>query len=146
MPEVDHTKVVYYSGFNAYKNLNVYDATISVIGDTIAAGATKAFSTVITVPEVSNYATIQIQANESVGTPPRTPSTLRWQQYPAAKIISIALGTDPDGSGTLDCFFYMKLNGDEVTFTVQATNPSGSSISLVPTDIGVRYAIHSTLE
>lgn len=146
MVRVDYTKVVYYSGYNAYKNLNVYDATISVTSVSIAAGETETFTTTITVPEQSNYATIQVQANESVGSPPRTPSALRWQQYPAAKIVSIAMGTDPYGDGTLDCFFYMKLNGDEVSFTIQATNPYDLPLALTPTTIGVRYAIHSTRE
>lgn len=146
MVQVDHSKVVYYSGYNSYKNVNVYDTTIVTDTVAIASGQTRTFVTTITVPEQSNYSTIQVQANESLGSPPRTPSTLRWMQYPAAKTISIALGTDPDGDGTLDCYFYVTFNGNQVSFSIQAVNPSASSIALVATTIGVRYAIHSTLE
>lgn len=146
MARVDHTKTVYYSGFNAYKNVGVYDLTITTDSVAFGEGQTRTWTSTITVPEQSNYATIQVQANESVGSPPRTPSTLRWQQYPAAKIISIALNTDPYGDGTLDCFFYMKLNGDQVSFSIQAVNPYDLPVALVPTSIGVRYAIHSTEE
>lgn len=144
MPSVDPTKVVYYSGFSSYKNVGVYELEIATDGVSIGAGLVRTFTSTINVSENSNYATIQIQANESVGSPPRTPSALRWQQYPAAKIVSIALNTDPYGAGTLDCFFFMELDGDEVSFSIQAVNSYDQPISLVPTNIGVRYAIHST--
>lgn len=143
---VDPSKIVFYSNYNAYKNVNVYDATISVTGDTISGEAYFEFPTTITVPESSDYITIQIQANESVGSAPRTPSALRWQEYPSALVVSIALVTDPFGDGTLDCSLIVKISGTQVTFAVAGFNPYVDPVSFSPTDIGVRYAIYSTEE
>lgn len=144
MPSVDPSKVVYYSEFNAYKNEKVYDATISVTGGSISGGAFFEFATTISVPETSDYITAQVQANESVGSPPQTPSALRWQDFPSALIVSIDLTTDPTGSGTLDCSLVVRISGDEVTFSVAGFNPYANPVAFTPTNIGVRYAVHTT--
>lgn len=140
---VDHTKVVYYSGFSAYKNVNVYETTIEVDGSNIASGTAKSFTRTITVPEDSNYATIQIQANYSEGSPPTTPGPLTWQDFPAAKLLHLELDTDPDSNGTWQCYFFMRIDGSQVTFGINAFNGSGSDFDFVPISIGVRYAIHT---
>lgn len=140
---VDHTKVVYYSGYSAYKNVNVFETTIPVIGTTILTGAYHEFTRTITVDEDADFGTIMVKTNESVGSPPRTPSALRWQMYPAANIISLDLNTDPDGNGTLDCSLIVRITGSSVTFAVALFNPSVSSISFTPIEIPVRYAIYT---
>lgn len=142
---IDHTRVVFAGRYNAYKNINVFETTIPVTGETIAGGAYHEFTRTIEV-EAADFATVMIQANESLGSPPRTPSAFRWQMYPAASVISLDLTTDPGGSGTLDCNLIMRVNGTSVTFAVALLNPNVGSVAFTPIDVGVRYAIYSTDE
>lgn len=143
---VDHTKVVYYSGFNAYKNEGVFDTTVEVTSVSIAAGAYQEFTRTITVDSDSDYVTVAIQANESTGFGPATPTALRWQQYPAAQVVSVALSTDPSGAGQHDCYFSIKKNGTQVTFVLSAFNPYGGAMAFTATSVGVRYVIYTTEE
>lgn len=144
MSVVDHTKVVYYSGFNSFKNIGVYDAVVSVDGSSIASGAVKTWSTSINVEPNSDFATIQVQANEQQGFGPGTPTPLRWQSYPATRYISLELNTDPDNNGTLYADIIVFINATQVTFTINLFNGTGSTVSCVPIDVGFKYAIHST--
>jgi hypothetical protein len=140
---VDHTQVVFYSGFPAYQNINVYTTTIEVSSVPIASGDVEFFDTVINVEPNSTFVTMAIQANETTGSGPYPPTALRWQTYPSSDKVFIALGTDPDGAGSTYAVFTPIVNDDQVTLRLTAGNPFSGNMAFTPISVGVQYAIHT---
>lgn len=137
---VDHTKLVYYSGYNAYKNVDVKTATISVTGGTIGPSTSVFFSTTVDVEPDTKYAYVLMQANDLDGS--LVPQALEWRQFPANCIVRTTLTLDPDLLGFFELFPQMVVNssGTQVTFRLFAINTSASNIALTPIDVGVQYA------
>lgn len=141
---VDHTRVAFYSGFNAFKNVNVYETSIEVTGVTIPGESLQHFSTTIETEGESTFTTLSIEANEPIDlTPPRTPAPLRWQPFPSSGLVNVALDTDPNGDGSLDLVFSVVVQPNQVTFRLTLSNPYIDPVSFVPTSVGVEYAVHT---
>lgn len=142
---VDHTKVVFYSGFNAYKNLGVFESTIEVTDVSVLSDTVQTWSTTIDTGVTGNYATASVQTSDGVGLP-TVVGPLYWRSYPAANTISLDLTTDPDGYGAIGGLIDMRVNGTEVTFTIAVYNFGLNTVAFTPVSVGVRYAVHSTEE
>lgn len=142
---VDHTKVVYYSGFNSYRNLGVFESAIAVTGVSIAADTVQSWSTTIDTGVTGTFVTASVQSADGTGLPTVT-SDLYWRSYPAASTITLDLATDPGGFGAINGTLDMKINGTEVTFIIYVYNFGVSPLALTPVSVGVRYAIHATDE
>jgi hypothetical protein len=138
---VDHTRVAFYSGYQAFKNLGVYETTIEVDTTAIAPGAVHFWERTITVGQESRFATLSIQANEFNGGGAAT--ALKWQSFPSSEIVYVTLSLDPEGNGNSSMQFSLSFDDDQVTFSLGAYNPYLSNIAFANTTIGVRFATHN---
>lgn len=138
MSGVDHTKVIYFSGFSAYKNINVYSTTVPITNVSIPPGGIVYFERAITVEPGTKFAYVKMQANQWDFINPPTP--LVWRFYPAACIVYRTLSVDPQGNGAFQLLPSIRISGNQVTFRYMAFNPNASAYAFNPIDIGVEYA------
>jgi len=140
---VDHSKIQYYTGYNAYKNLGVHPGAISVDTTSVSPGATRTWSETITVEPDSKFAFALIEANDVslLG----VPSALRWQQFPPANVVYQTLSLDPAGNNYFDLLLDMSVNDDQVTFKATAFNPNAGAYAFDAIDINFVYAVHTTV-
>lgn len=137
---VDHTKVIFYSGFPAYLNREVKEATISVDGTSMSPSTAYSWETSVELEDASNFATMAVEINDSVGFSPATVTAMRWAQYPASQVVWGELDTDPNNTGVLELFYANKIEGNTVTFQLFTSHSFSSNASFVPFDVNVRYA------
>lgn len=137
----DASKLQYYTGYNAYKNLQVRSGSISITNASIAAGALRQWDTLVTVSNDSKFSSAVIQVNEDNA---GTPTALHYEPFPPANVVWQTLTTDPGGTGDHDIGLYLIINDNQVTFRAEAHNPHGSSMVFSPFTVAFTYAIHTT--
>lgn len=138
----DASKLQYYTGYNAYKNLGVHQDVIPVDTTSVAPGTIRTWQKTITVEPNSRFAFALIQANDVTGT---TPTALRWEVFPPANVLYQTLSLDPAGNDYFQLFLEMLVNGDQVTFRAWAFNPNPAAYAFNALNIGFVYAVHTTL-
>lgn len=137
----DSSKLQYYTGYNAYKNLQVRTGSISVTTATVTPGSTRNFDTIVTVEPDSRFTSALIEANEE--TPP-TVSALRWQAFPPANKVWQTLSVAPPGVTAHDMDLSIIVNDDQVTFRAQTFNPYAADLAFNTLTINFEYAVHTT--
>lgn len=139
---VDASKLQYYTGYNAYKNLGVHPGVIAVDTANVAPGTTRTWQTTISVEPNSRFAFSLIQANETTGL--SVPTALRWQAFPPANIVYQTLSLDPAGNVSFGLNIDILINNNQVTFRANAFNPNIAAYAFNSIDIGFVYAVHTT--
>lgn len=137
---VDTSKILYYTQYNSYKNLQVHSGTIEVDSTSIANGATHNWDTTISVSSDSKFATCLIQNNRDNNP---TVTALKWASFPSANVVWQTLAVDPDGFNTIDIGVSLIINNDQVTFRATVFNGETGAIELDPISIGFVYAVHT---
>lgn len=133
----DSSKLQYYTGYNAYKNLGVYPGTISVTTASVAAGTIRNWETTISVEPDSRFAFARIEANED------GPTALRWKTFPSAVSAWQTLSVDPVGAGTHSLSLQMLVNNNQITFRAQTFNPYAGALAFNALDIDFVYSAHT---
>lgn len=136
----DPTKLLYYTEYNSYKNLQVRPGSIPVTGAPVGAGSIGNWSTTITVEPDSKFSSALIQANS---TDFSTVSALRWQAFPSANVVWQTLATDPDGRVVQSMSIFLLINNNQVTFRAETYNDAGGALAFNPITINFIYAIHT---
>lgn len=129
---IDLSKVIYYSGVNAFKNIGVYDTSISMSG-TIAPGATQVFAQLISLPENQNFAYAIAEYSEFI-----KGGTATWQVIPT---FDAKITTTPTGNLSMAIFFV--INGSTVAFKTAVFNPYGGTETITATTLNIRYVTYT---
>lgn len=126
----DPSKILFYTGYNAYKNTGVKSATVTVSG-TVAAGAVADYETSITLDEVPTYFTILVKTTSAL-----TSDTARWQPLPSANYYVVPASGPASSLGVL---LVLAINGTTLTFRAWTLNPFGSTLTWTTTNIEFKY-------
>ncbi len=136
----DASKLQYYTGYNAYKNLQVHSGNISVTTASVAAGTTRTWSTTVTVSDDSKFSTALIQNNRDNNP---TVTALKYAPFPSANTVWQTLLTDPVGANTHTLGLQILINDNQVTFQAQTFNPYGGALAFNAFSIEFLYAVHT---
>lgn len=137
---VDSTKILYYTGYNSYKNLQVHEGILSIDSTPIANGATRTWSATVTVSPESKFSSCLIQNNRDNNP---TVTALKWAPFPSANTVWQTLSVDPSGLNTFGAKVYLSINNSQVTFNATAFNDTAAPIAFNSLDIGFVYAVHT---
>lgn len=138
---IDASKLQYYTGYNAYKNLQVHQGSIAVDNASVASGTTRTWSSTVIVQPNSKFSNASIQNNRD--NYPVGVTALKWASFPSANTVWQTLQSDPDGLVTHPIQIYLSINNNQVTFSGTTFNDSVSAFTFNPINIGFVYAIHT---
>lgn len=129
---IDLRQVKFSTAANTFKNTGVFDTSVTASG-TVGAGATKEFTTTISLTEnqVFCYA---IAEYEDYG----LLNGNQWQKIPT---FDVELQTTP--LGNIAWYLLFDINGTDVTFTLGLQNPYGGTETIPTTTINIRYVTYT---
>ena len=129
---IDLRQVKFTTSANSFKNTGVFDSSIVASG-TIGAGATKEFTTSITLSEdqVFSYSLAEFEEYSFLNGD-------KWQPIPT---FDLFINTTP--TGALSWYLYTKVNGPTITFILGLFNPYGATETIPNTTIPIRYVTYT---
>lgn len=139
---IDTSKIQYYTGYNAYKNLGVYPGSIAIDTTSVAPGTVRTWSSTVSVEPNSKFAWASIEANEPDGL---NVTPFRWQSFPSVTAAYQTLSVDPLGNGWFDLLLDIEINNNQVTFRANAFNPNAIAYAFNVVSINFIYAAHTML-
>lgn len=141
---IDHTKVLLSSEYNAYKNIDVYPASISVTSDPFV--GIKDFQTSISVDAGTRFAFVKVQTNHAIWNGSNVvPTALRWSMLGSGgSRVAQSLSLDPSFTEVLELVWSMRISGNTVSFVLTANNPTVSNNAFNPIVVSLEYATFTT--
>lgn len=129
---VDYSKVQYYSGANTFKNVGVFDTSVTFTG-TLTAGQERTFTSVVTLLENQVFAFAVAEYVEFVKGGGAT-----WQVLPS---FDVNVVTTPTGG--LTGYLLAQVNGTTVTFIGGIKNPYGVTETITSTTVNIQYTTYT---
>lgn len=129
---IDLRQVLFSSSANSFKNTGVFDTSITASG-TVGAGATKEFTSTITLSENQVFSYALAQYTDFV-----LNNGNQWQKIPT---FDLYIATTP--TGNLNWYLLTTITGSTVKFTLGLFNSYPGTETIPSTTINIRYVTYT---
>src|SRR5690348_2868999 len=124
---VDASKLIYYSGFNAFKNASSYSASFVLPATLPTSGFT--LTQIFTLTSAPVFSKLWAQFIEIVDA--QNSGSAHWYSGQTGGYFNVGVHTPTSPfTGWTNAGLYAVINGTTVTVTLSCANPYGSSVSL----------------
>lgn len=129
---LDPEKVIFASTLNAFKNTGVYNTSVTIVGGSLGAGATRTGTSVVSLSENTDFSYAIANYTEFT-----KGGSAAWQ------IIPIFDAVVPSSGGDLQVTIYFTINGTDITFTAFTDNPYGAPVTVTATTFDIKYVAYT---